>query len=89
LEFLAAYFERVAEWREADEDLVAAALKEAGAVPLTAVHAKAEIAKRRTRGAEAVSALPLFLFLAPFGERHAGLDFRQPVKRIYLTTLAR
>jgi len=27
LEFLAAYFERVAEWREADEHLVAAALK--------------------------------------------------------------
>ena len=39
LEFLAAYFERVAEWREADESLVAAALKEAGAVPLTAVDA--------------------------------------------------
>ena len=39
LEFLAAYFERVAEWREADEHLVAAALKEAGAVPLTAVDA--------------------------------------------------
>jgi predicted nucleic acid-binding protein len=31
--------ERVAEWREADEHLVAAALKEAGAVPLTAVDA--------------------------------------------------
>jgi predicted nucleic acid-binding protein len=38
LEFLAAYFDRVAEWREADEHLVAAAL-EAGAVPLTAVDA--------------------------------------------------
>lgn len=39
LEFLAAYFERVAEWREADEALVAAALREAGTVPLTAVDA--------------------------------------------------
>ena len=30
LEFLAAYFERVAAWREADESLVAAAVKAAG-----------------------------------------------------------
>ena len=34
LEFLEAYFQRVAEWREADEQLLAAALKEAAAVPL-------------------------------------------------------
>ncbi len=39
LEFLQAYFERVAEWREADEVLVDAALKEPGTVPLTAVDA--------------------------------------------------
>src|ERR1051326_6621309 len=39
LEFLQAYFDRVIEWLEADEDLVAAALKEASAVPLTAMDA--------------------------------------------------
>lgn len=39
LEFLHAYFARVTEWLEADEALIAAALKEASAVPLTAVDA--------------------------------------------------
>ncbi len=39
LAFLEAYFNRIAEWREADELLLAAALKEVSAVPLTAVDA--------------------------------------------------
>ncbi len=39
LEFLEAFFERVVEWREADEALVTAALAEAQSVPLTAVDA--------------------------------------------------
>lgn len=39
LEFLHAFFERVTEWREADEALVEAALTEARMVPLTAVDA--------------------------------------------------
>jgi predicted nucleic acid-binding protein len=39
LEFLEAFFERVTEWREADEALVTAALTEAKSVPLTAVDA--------------------------------------------------
>ncbi len=39
LEFLAAFFERVREWREADEVLVTSALEEAKSVPLTAVDA--------------------------------------------------
>ena len=39
LEFLQAFFERVTEWREADEVLVTAALTEAKSVPLTAVDA--------------------------------------------------
>jgi hypothetical protein len=39
LEFLEEYFERVIEWREADEQLVVGALREANAVPLTAVDA--------------------------------------------------
>ena len=39
LEFLHAYFDMVAEWREADESLVTAALKEATALPWTAVDA--------------------------------------------------
>lgn len=39
LEFLEAFFERVVEWREADEALVTAALAEARSVPLTAVDA--------------------------------------------------
>ena len=39
LEFLEAFFERVSEWREADEALVTAALAEAKSVPLTAVDA--------------------------------------------------
>lgn len=34
-----AYFDRITEWREADEPLIAAALKEASVVPLTAVDA--------------------------------------------------
>jgi len=39
LEFLEAFFERVMEWREADEALVTAALVEAKSVPLTAMDA--------------------------------------------------
>ena len=39
LEFLEAFFERVTDWREADEALVTAALMEAKSVPLTAVDA--------------------------------------------------
>jgi predicted nucleic acid-binding protein len=39
LEFLEAFFERVIEWREADEALVVAALTEAKSVPLTAMDA--------------------------------------------------
>jgi predicted nucleic acid-binding protein len=39
LEFLEAFFERVTDWREADEALVTAALTEAKSVPLTAVDA--------------------------------------------------
>lgn len=39
LEFLEAFFERVVEWRNADEALVTAALAEAQSVPLTAVDA--------------------------------------------------
>jgi hypothetical protein len=39
LEFLEAFFQRVTEWREADEALVAGALMEANSVPLTAVDA--------------------------------------------------
>jgi len=39
LEFLQAYFDRVTEWRDADEALVATALKEASVVPLTAIDA--------------------------------------------------
>lgn len=39
LEFLEGFFQMIAEWREADEALLGAALKEAKAVPLTAVDA--------------------------------------------------
>ncbi len=39
LAFLEAFFERVTEWREADEELVQDALSEARLVPLTAVDA--------------------------------------------------
>ncbi|HEV2210367.1 MAG TPA: type II toxin-antitoxin system VapC family toxin [Verrucomicrobiae bacterium] len=39
LEFLQAFFERVTEWRQADEVLVTAALTEAKSVPLSAVDA--------------------------------------------------
>ncbi len=39
LEFLEAFFEKMAEWREADEALVTAALTEAKSVHLTAVDA--------------------------------------------------
>ena len=39
LDFLETYFHNVAEWHEADEALLQAALKEASAVPLTAVDA--------------------------------------------------
>ena len=39
LEFLQAFFERVTEWRKADEALVTTALTEAKSVPLTAVDA--------------------------------------------------
>jgi predicted nucleic acid-binding protein len=39
LEFLQAYFDKISTWLEADESLVAAALNEAIAIPLTAVDA--------------------------------------------------
>ena len=56
LEFLAAYFERIIEWREADEFLVAAALKEAAAVPLAAVDAIHVAAAKALRSDELITA---------------------------------
>lgn len=56
LEFLEAFFERVTEWREADEALVVAALTEAKSVPLTAVDAIHVAAAKALRCDEFITA---------------------------------
>jgi predicted nucleic acid-binding protein len=56
LEFLRAYFERITEWREADEALIAAALKEASTVPLSAVDAIHVVAAKAFQCDEFVTA---------------------------------
>jgi len=56
LEFLEAFFERVTEWREADEVLVTAALAEAKSVPLTAVDAIHVAAAKALRCDEFITA---------------------------------
>lgn len=56
LEFLEAFFERITEWREADEALVTAALTEAKSVPLTAVDAIHVAAAKALRCDEFITA---------------------------------
>ncbi len=54
--FLEAFFARVANWCEASEDLVAAALVEAAAVPLSAVDAIHVAAAKRLKADEFITA---------------------------------
>ena len=56
LEFLEAFFERIAEWREADKTLVTSALEEAKSVPLTAVDAIHVAAAKALRCDEFITA---------------------------------
>jgi predicted nucleic acid-binding protein len=56
LEFLEDFFARVVDWCEASEDLVAAALAEAGAVPLSAVDAIHVAAAKRLNADELITA---------------------------------
>ena len=56
LEFLEDFFARVVDWCEASEDLVAAALEEAGAVPLSAVDAIHVAAAKRLKADEFITA---------------------------------
>ena len=56
LEFLEAFFERVTEWRAADEALVTTALAEAKSVPLTAVDAIHVAAAKALRCDEFITA---------------------------------
>jgi predicted nucleic acid-binding protein len=56
LEFLREFFARVADWCEASEDLLAAALTEAGTVPLSAVDAIHVAAAKRLKADEFITA---------------------------------
>lgn len=56
LAFLEDFFARVVDWCEASEDLVAAALEEAGAVPLSAVDAIHVAAAKRLKADEFITA---------------------------------
>jgi hypothetical protein len=56
LAFLEDFFARVVDWCEASEDLVAAALAEAGAVPLSAVDAIHVAAAKRLNADELITA---------------------------------
>jgi predicted nucleic acid-binding protein len=56
IEFLEEFFIRVVSWCEASEELVAAALAEAGAVPLSAVDAIHVAAAKRLRADEFITA---------------------------------
>lgn len=56
LEFLQGFFDLVSEWREADEDLLNAALEEAKLVPLTAVDAIHVAAAKALRCDEFITA---------------------------------
>ncbi len=56
LEFLGEFFARVVDWCEASEDLVGAALAEAGAVPLSAVDAIHVAAAKRLKADEFITA---------------------------------
>ena len=56
LAFLEDFFARVVDWCEASEDLVAAALAEAGAVPLSAVDAIHVAAAKRLKADELITA---------------------------------
>ena len=56
LAFLQDFFARVVEWCEASEDLVAAALAEAGTVPLSAVDAIHVSAAKRLKADELITA---------------------------------
>ena len=56
LDFLEDFFARVVDWCEASEDLVAAALEEAGAVPLSAVDAIHVAAAKRLKADEFITA---------------------------------
>jgi hypothetical protein len=55
LEFLEAFFSRVVAWEPATEELVMAALREAGQVPLSALDAIHVAAARRLRADELVT----------------------------------
>jgi len=56
LEFLREFFDRVVDWCEASEDLMGAALAEAGAVPLAAVDAIHVAAAKRLKADEFITA---------------------------------
>ena len=56
LDFLSAYFSKVAEWLPASESLISAALTEAAAVPLTAVDAIHVAAAKLLRADELITA---------------------------------
>jgi len=56
LAFLEAFFARVVDWCEASEDLVAAALAEAGVVPLSAADAIHVAAARQLKADELITA---------------------------------
>ena len=56
LAFLEDFFARVVDWCEASEDLVAAALAEAGAVPLSALDAIHVAAAKRLKADELITA---------------------------------
>lgn len=56
LAFLEGFFARVVDWCEASEDLVAAALREAGKVPLSAVDAIHVAAAKRLKADELITA---------------------------------
>ena len=56
LAFLEDFFARVVDWCEASEDLVAAALAEAGTVPLSAVDAIHVAAAKRLKADELITA---------------------------------
>ena len=56
LAFLAAFFDRVVEWCEASEQLVAAALAEAGVIPLSAIDAIHVAAAKQLKADELITA---------------------------------
>jgi len=58
LAFLEDFFARVVHWCEASEDLLAATLAEAGAVPLSAVDAIHVAASKRLKADELITAEP-------------------------------